>query len=148
NSSLYTEGTDGIRVLTTRFRSRPIFEDTRADVRKLQDELKSLQLAREKIEAEIKAIQDNEKTLTKMENFMSVTMIQATEKAALNSDSAITLSKHIRESRLETARELVGLKQQVQANQEKTEFAQRRLRELTSGTTRTERDGVIVVEKT
>src|SRR5712692_10053851 len=53
NSSLYTEGTDGIRVLTTRFRTRPILEDTREDVRKLQDELKQLQLGREKMEAEI-----------------------------------------------------------------------------------------------
>src|SRR5262245_40983052 len=50
NSSLYSEGTPGIRVLTTRFRSRPVLEDTRADVRKLQDELKQLQLAREKLE--------------------------------------------------------------------------------------------------
>ncbi len=119
NSSLYTEGTEGIRVLTTRFRTRPILEDTRADVRKLQDELKQLQMAREQLEAEIKAIQENEKTVTKMEGFMAVTMIQATEKGALNSDSAITLSKHIRDTRLASAKELVTLKQQVQANQEK-----------------------------
>ncbi len=147
NSSLYTEGTNGIRVLTTRFRTRPILEDTREDVRKLQDELKQLALAKEKLEADIRAVQDNEKTLTKMEGFMGVTTVQLTEKGSLNSESAIALSKHIRESRLETARELVTLKQQVQANQEKAEFAQRRLNELASGTARTERDAVIVVEK-
>jgi uncharacterized protein (TIGR02231 family) len=147
NSSLYTEGTDGIRVLTTRFRTRPILEDTREDVRKLQDELKQLQLSREKLEAEIHAIQDNEKTLGKMENFMTVTTVHSAEKGALSSDSAIALSKHVRESRLETAKELVGLRQQVQANLEKAEFAQRRLNELSSGTARTERDAVVVVEK-
>src|SRR4051794_29386994 len=43
NSSLYSEGSDGLRVLTTRFRSRPVREDTREEVRKLQDELKKLQ---------------------------------------------------------------------------------------------------------
>src|SRR5438067_11891864 len=37
-SSLYAEGADGIRVLTTRFRTRPVVEDTRADVRKLHDD--------------------------------------------------------------------------------------------------------------
>ena len=135
-------------MLTTRFRTRPVLEDTREDVRKLQDELKQLQLAREKLEAEIKAVQDNAMTLTKMEGFMAVTTVQSAEKGALNSDSAIALSKHVRETRLETARELVGLKQQVQANQEKAEFAQRKLNELASGTARTERDAVIVVEKT
>jgi uncharacterized protein (TIGR02231 family) len=147
NSSLYTEGTQGIRVLTTRFRTRPILEDTRKDVRKLQDEVKQLQLSREKLEAEIKAIQDNAMTLGKMEHFMSITTIESAKKGALNSDSAIALSKHVRESRLETARELVALRQQVQANQEKAEFAQRKLNELAAGHTRTERDAVIVVDK-
>jgi uncharacterized protein (TIGR02231 family) len=147
NSSLYTEGTDGIRVLTTRFRTRPILEDTREDVRKLQDELKQLQLAKERLEADIKAIQENDKTTTKMEGFMAVTMVQATEKGQLNSESAIALSKHIRDLRLASAKELVELKQKVQDNQEKAEFGQRKLQELSSGIVRTERDAVIVVQK-
>jgi uncharacterized protein (TIGR02231 family) len=147
NSSLYTEGTEGIRVLTTRFRSRPVFEDTREDVRRLQEELKQLQLSREKLEADSKAVQANTQLLAKLENFTSVTTVQATEKGALNSDSAIALTRHIMDNRAEKAKELVALQQQVQANQEKAEFAQRKLRELTSGTARTERDAVIVVEK-
>ncbi len=148
NSSLYTEGADGIRVLTTRFRSRAVLEDTRADVRKLKDELKQLQGAREKLEAEIKAVEANAQTNSKLEAFMGVTTVQAAEKGALNSEAAIALAKHIRESRLETARELVALQQQVQENKEKADFAQRRLNELASGIARTERDAVIVVEKT
>jgi len=148
NSSLYSEGSDGVRVLTTRFRSRPVLEDTREEVRKLHDELKQFQLAREKIEAEMKAALENEKTLTKMESFMTITTMQSAEKAAVSSDAAITMSKHIRETRLESAREIVGLKQQIQANQEKAEFAQRKLSELSTGTQRTERDAVIVVERT
>jgi uncharacterized protein (TIGR02231 family) len=147
NSSLYTEGTEGIRVLTTRFRTRPILEDTREDVRKLQDEIKQLQLAKEKLDSEVKAVQANAAMLGKMENFMGVTTIQSTEKGALNSDSAIAMSKHIKESRLETARELITLQQQVQANQEKAEFAQRRLVEMSSGIVRTERDAILVLDK-
>ena len=41
-SSLYSESTKNVRVLTTRFRSRPVLEDTREEVRKLEDEIKSL----------------------------------------------------------------------------------------------------------
>src|SRR5262245_8441053 len=148
NSSLYSEGSDGIRILTTRFRSRPILEDTRADVRKLQDELKQLQLTKEKLEGDIKAVQANGQMNIKMESFLGITTVQATEKGVLNTEQVIALSKHIRESRLESAREQVSLQQQLQANQEKAEFAQRRLNELSSGVARTERDGVIVVEKT
>src|SRR5438270_6321107 len=38
DNSLYSEGGDGIRVLSTRFRTRPIKENTREEVRKLEDE--------------------------------------------------------------------------------------------------------------
>src|SRR5262245_29781716 len=69
NSSLYTEGSDGVRVLSTRARGRPIYEDAREEVRKLQDELRQLQTGREKTEAEVKAAQANAQTLTKMEGF-------------------------------------------------------------------------------
>src|SRR5437660_247055 len=43
SSSLYSEGSDGVRILTTRFRSRPVKEDTREEVRKLPDEQRKLQ---------------------------------------------------------------------------------------------------------
>ncbi len=147
NTSLYAEGTEGVRVLTTRYRTRPILEDTRADVQKLRDEHKQLQLAREKIEGDLNAIQENVKMLAKMEGFLTVTTVQATEKGALNAEAAIALAKHIREQRTENAKEVVALKQQVQANTEKSEAAQRRLSELASGIARYEHDAIIVVDK-
>lgn len=146
-SSLYAEGADGIRVLTTRYRTRPIVQDTRADVKKVQDEIRQLQLAREKIEGDLQALQENTKMLGKMEGFLTVTTVQATEKGALNAESAIALAKHIRETRAATAKELVDLKQQVQASQEKTAEAQGRLAALTGGVARYENDAVIVVDK-
>ncbi|MBA4063264.1 MAG: hypothetical protein C0501_06045 [Isosphaera sp.] len=146
-SSLYAEGSDGVRVLTTRYRTRPIVEDTRADVRKLQDELKQLQLAREKVEADLSAVQDNQKMLGKMEGYLGVTTVTSAEKGAVNAENAIALAKHIRDSRLESAKELVNLRQQVQANQEKAAEVQKRLGELTAGVSRHENDAVIVVDK-
>src|SRR5262245_57959115 len=82
-----------------------------------------------------------------MENLLNVSTVQATEKGALNAESAISLAKHIRESRLETAKEVVNLKQQIQANQEKTQAAQQRLAELTAGVARYDHDAIIVVER-
>jgi uncharacterized protein (TIGR02231 family) len=147
NSSLYTEGTDGIRVLATRFRTRPVLEDTREDVRKLQDELEQLQDAQERLEADIKAAQANLQMVNKLENFTSVTTVHATEKGVLNSDSAIALSKHVMDCRAEKSKELTALQQQVRANLKKAEFARRKLGELAANTSRTERDAVLVVEK-
>src|ERR1051325_2212035 len=147
SSSLYSEGSDGVRVLTTRYRTRAIQQDTRVEVVKLQKELAELALAREKIESDIKAIQENLKLIGKMEGFLSVTTIQATEKGALNAESAITLAKHIKESRMETSRELVNLQQQVKANQDKAALLQSNLSAVSAPAPRTERDAVIVVDR-
>ena len=43
DSSLYTEGTDGLRVLSTRFRTRAVKDDTRQEVRAKEELLKKLQ---------------------------------------------------------------------------------------------------------
>jgi uncharacterized protein (TIGR02231 family) len=147
SSSLYAEGTDGIRVLTTRYRTRPIIADTTADVKKAMEELKALQIAKEKIDGDLGAIQENVKMLGKMEGFLTVTTVQATEKGALNADAAIALAKHIREQRIETAKEVVNLKQQLMANQEKAELVQHRLQGLVNGISRYEHDAIIVVDK-
>src|SRR5581483_1155741 len=118
DNSLYAEGSDGLRVLSTRYRTRPVQEDTREDVRKLEDELKRLQQAAERIAAESAALQQNLQMLGKLENFTAVTTVQATEKGGLNGDTVITLSKYVMEQRGERAKELVALQQQLQTNKE------------------------------
>ena len=78
---------------------------------------------------------------------MGVSMIQATEKAALNAEAAITLAKYVKENRLEASRELHKLEQEVKANQAKAAVIQGRMTELAAGTSRNERDAVIVVDR-
>ncbi len=146
-SSLYTEGNDNVRVLMTRFRTRTIQEDTRADVRKLNDEIKLLQLAREKLDSDMRALQADGQFIGKLENFTSANAIHATEKGAVNSEATIAMTKFIMETRSEKAKSVVGIQQQLHANQDKVDLAQRRLADLSQGFARTERDAVIVVEK-
>jgi uncharacterized protein (TIGR02231 family) len=145
--SLYTEASNGIRVLATRFRTRPILEDSREDVRKLQDELKQLQQLQERTASDIRSAQANLMLLSKMESFSNVPTMHAADKATLNSDSAIALSKHVMEQRIEKSREQVKLQQEMQTLQEKTDFTRRKLSELTSNLAKSEQDAVIVIEK-
>jgi hypothetical protein len=147
DSSLYSEGGDGLRVLTTRFRTRPIKEDTREEVRKLEAELKKLQLEAQKVTADMKAVEQNMGLLTKMENFTQANTTHATEKGNLNSDSAIALSDYVMKQRAERSKDMVDLQQKLQANQEQSEFAKRQLQELAAGSSKTERDAVIIVDK-
>ena len=147
-SSLYSEGTDGIRVLMTRFRTRPVLEDTREEVRKLNEELKQLQATKDKIDADIKANQANALLLVKLENITSVTNVAATDKAVVSSEAIIATVKYIMERRGENTKELVGMQQLSLANQEKVDLARKKLNELIGTAAKIEHDAVLVVEKT
>src|SRR5262249_23772485 len=69
NSPPHPEGRDGIRGLTTRSRPRPVKEDTREEVRKLEDEAKKLQQLAQRLQAELGVVQQNMQMYTKLENF-------------------------------------------------------------------------------
>jgi len=106
-SSLYSEGSEGLRVLSTRFRTRQIFEDAREEVRKFEDDKYKLELAMEKIQADMKAVDENMKMIGKLENFTNVTTVSATEKGGLNGDTVIAMAKYVMEQRGEKAKEHV-----------------------------------------
>jgi hypothetical protein len=148
DTSLYSEGANGIRVLMTRFRTQPVKEDIREDVRKAEDELKKLKTAAEKLQGELDCIKQNEVMLTKLESFTEATTKMATEKATLNGETVITLAKYVMEQRQEKAKEKVALKQQLDTNKEQADFVERQLRSLTSGSGKMERDAIIVLDKT
>jgi hypothetical protein len=147
DSSLYSEGTDGIRVLTTRYRMRPIQEDTREDVRKKEAQLKQLQLEAQKIQSDMEVIKKDLEMLAKLENFTTANLQHQTEKGTLNSEAIMALAKYVMEHRAEKAKSQVDLQDQLRTNQEQAQFVQRQLQELAAGSSRTERDAVIVVDK-
>jgi hypothetical protein len=147
NSSLYSEGGDGLRVLTTRFRTRAVKEDTREEVRKLEDELKKLAQTQQRLQAEMNAVQLNMQVYNKLENFTQASTQNATEKGKLDAEAAIALTKYVMEGRTARAKELVDMQQRMQDLQEQQAFVQRQYAELTSGSNKVERDAVIVVDK-
>jgi hypothetical protein len=147
NSSLYTEGTEGLRILTTRYRMRPIKEDTREEVRKLESQLKQLQQANQKLASEAGVIEKNMAMLAKLEDFTGTSLKSLTEKGLLNGDQIILLSKYVMESRSDKAQALVVIHQQQQDNAEQLQFVQRKLQETAAHSSKIERDAVIVVDK-
>ena len=133
DSSLYAEGTDGLRVLSSRYRTRAVKEDTRKEVRAKEAEIRSLKLEAERLKNEAQVAEQNLQLLTKLENFTSVTMQHLAEKGLLNSEATLTLAKYVMTTRVEKAAAAVAVQQKIQANAEATEFATRELTELTVG---------------
>jgi hypothetical protein len=146
-SSLYAEGTDGIRVLSARYRTRAIAEDTREEVRKLEAKLKELNKKVQQFQADLKASEQNTAFLGKLEGFTAATLQHLTEKGQLDSDKTIALANFIKENRGKQVKEEVNIKQQLEATQEEIAFTQRQLAEKAGGSSRTERDAVIVIDK-
>jgi len=146
DSSLHAEGTDGLRVLSTRYRMRAVKEDTRKEVRAKEAQIHTLKLDAERLQGEIKVIEQNLQLLTKLEGFTSATMQQLAEKGLLNSEGTLTLAKYVMTTRAERSTAMVALQQKLQENSAATEFANRELAELTAGSSRIERDAVVVVD--
>ena len=147
DGSLYTEGTDGLRVLTTRFRTRAVKEDTRQEVRAKEELLENLQAEAQRLQKEIGVQEEDLKYLKKLEGFTGTALTGLTEKGRLDSDAILTLSKFIMENRGTKTKTGTDLQRQLQANTEAGEFAKRQLAELSAGSSHLERDAVIVVHK-
>jgi uncharacterized protein (TIGR02231 family) len=147
DSSLYTEATDGLRILSTRYRTRAVKEDTRAEVRALQDQIKKMEAEQQRLQKEMQVAEQNLLFVGKLEQFTAATMQTLAEKGMLNGETTITLSKYVMSGREEIGKRQVELQQSQQANQEAIAFANRQLGELSAGASRTERDAVIVVDK-
>ena len=146
-SSLYAEGGEGVRIVSSRYRTRAIAEDTRDEVRKIDAKLRELARKIPLLQAELKLGEQNAAFLTKLEDFTGATMKTLTDKGLLDSEKTIALANFIRENRGKTVREDVATKQQLEDLQAEIAFQQRLRAEKAQGEIRTERDAVIVVEK-
>lgn len=146
NSSLYSEGDNALRVLTTRFRTRVVQENTQEEVRKLEDQLKDLARQQQATQESLTVTQNNIAFLAKLENFTGASLQQLTEKGMLNSDVITKLAGYIMETRQLKSKELVASQQQIQDLQEKQQFLQREMAKVSSGSDKTIREAVIVVD--
>ncbi len=148
DGSLYTEGADGLRVLSTRFRTRAVKEDNRQEVRAKEALLKDLQAEAKRLQDELGVQAEDLRYLQKLEGFTGTALTGLTEKGRLDSEPILTLSRFVMENRGAKTKTTTELRRQLQANTEATDFARRQLAELSAGTGRVERDAVIVVHKT
>ncbi len=147
-SSLYAEaGDDKIRVLSVRFRTRAIAEDTREEVRKIDAQIKTLNTKQQTLESELKATGENLKLLDKLEGFTAKSLEHLTDKGQLDPEKIIALAKFVQDDRTKRTKDQLTVKQQLEEVQAQIAFAQRQLSEKSGGSVRTERDAVILIDK-
>jgi hypothetical protein len=138
-STMYSEGSEGLRVLTTRFSTRQVMEDTSEERRKLEAEKEKYDIVAVRIVSEIAHLLKNIEMLTKLEG--------VTEKGKYTGDEVIAMAKYVMEQRIEKAKEMVALQDQKRLNDVQIQFCQRKMGELGRGGGRVEREAVIVVDR-
>ncbi len=147
DSSLYAEGTDGLRVLSARTRTHAVKDDTRGEVRAKEEQIKKLQAEAKRFQKQLSVQEHDVQYLQKLEGFTGTSLNALTEKGRLDSEAVVELSAFIMEGRATRAKAETELAEQLQANAEAIEFAHRQLADLALGSSRTERDAVVVVQR-
>jgi Domain of unknown function (DUF4139)/N-terminal domain of unknown function (DUF4140) len=138
-STMYSEAAEGLRVLTTRFSTRQVFEDTSVERRKLEAEREQLQVLAAKIVSDISSVNMNMALLSKLEN--------VTEKGKHTGDEVIAMTKYVMEQRTDKAKQLVAIMEEKRLNDVQMSFNQRKIGELGRGSGKMEREAVIVVDR-
>src|SRR5262249_35847468 len=111
-------------------------------------QIKTLQRDNQRFQKEVQIITQNLGLLSKLESFTAATMQHLADKGLLSSDATLALARYVMDTRAEKALAQVELEQKIQANPEATALATREPSERTAGASRTERDAVIVVDRT
>jgi hypothetical protein len=146
-NSLYTEGADGVRVLSTRHRSRAVKEDTRQEVRAKEALVKKLESEARALQDEVAARAADRQYVQKLEGFTAGSLTNLTKEGRLDSQAVVSLSKFLMQTRGEASKAETELRQRQMENAEATALARKQLSELSAGPSRIEHDALIVVSK-
>jgi hypothetical protein len=145
-TSLYSEGADGVRILSTRYRTRVVQESTADESRKLEAQLKELRRGEQDLQRQIQANEQNLGLLAKLEGFTSDSLKQLTEKGMLSSDQVTNLAKFVMETRTTRSAAATQLAQKLADLQEQQQFVQRQMTQLVGSSDKTVREAVIVID--
>src|SRR6516165_9310792 len=86
-STMFSEAAEGIRVLTTRFSTRQVLEDTSEERRKLEAEQEKYQVIAAKIESEMNSCTTNMQMIAKLE--------ATAQNNKLTGDEVIAMAKYV-----------------------------------------------------
>ena len=146
-NSLYAESGPEIRVLSTRYRSRPLAQTAQEEVRALEAKLLELRNSQQTLQKTIEASTANLTFIGKLEDFTKATMTQVAEKGLLSAEQVTKLAQFVMDTRNSYMTGIVATQQQIQASQQQQEFLSREAARVSSSSDKTSREAIIVVDK-
>src|SRR5262249_41062106 len=145
--SLHAESSDDVKVRSVRFRQRPVVQDTREEVRKIDARIEAIGEKQAANHKKGDLVTEHRALLTSLQQFVAPTATVEMTKGALNADTLQNLTTFIKDQRDKLADEELALAKDAKSLQGDLEQAQRERQQLTAGSSRTVYEAVVLVSK-
>ena len=146
-STMFAEGDENVEVRAVRYRARAVGDSPREEVRVLEEEIKSLDQKRKTIIKQLTLLQKQGKYLDKLESFTPPTADFDLGRGVLDAESVEKLTMFSFKTRDELLTAEVELNQEQVELNETIALTQRKIREITNGSSNEERQAILFVQK-
>ena len=147
-STMFAEGGDGVEVRAVRYRARAVSDSPRQEVRELEEQIKSIGSELSTIAKQMALLQKQSKYLDKLESFTPPTADFDLGRGVLDAESLEQLTQFSFSTRKNLLETEVELNEQKASLEKSKDLAQRKIREITNGSTNQERQAILFVQKT
>lgn len=143
--SIYAQSPDTIKVLSVRYRERPVMEDTREEVKQLDSQIEDVKHKLKYAEAELTHFNQQWQMFEKLKDFTINAAQSDLNRGLLTFEPIQNLSMFIEEKGLEYYKHKLELEDQIAELKKQQEFLERKRNEITAGRSRKEREAVLFV---
>lgn len=143
--SIFAESANGTQVRSVLYRERPVAQDVREDVRKIDESIKGLQDEIAANQRNLVLLNEQKAYLAKLEQFVAPTAQHELTRGVLNAETLKSLTGFVFEQHKGVAAEELKLGREARELAEKMNLLQRQRQELTKGSSKTVREAVLFV---
>jgi uncharacterized protein (TIGR02231 family) len=145
--SLFAEGSDGVEVRSVRFRTRPIAQDVREEVRRLDEQIQAVQDRLGAIEKQKQLLGEQRAYLDKLAAFAAPTATTELTRGVLNADQLKNLTNYQFETRKSIVEQELALQQDERRQNEQLNLLTRQKGDVTGRSSRTLREAVVFINR-
>ncbi len=144
--SIYAEPvSEGVEIRSVRYRVRPMEQDVRAEVRELDDQIKTLSQETDATQRAKQLLEERKQYLTKLENFTTGTAKTELESGVLNAETLKDMTEFLFKEREQIAEKDLELSRTLERLQTEVSLLQRQRSQIAAGSAKSVREAVVFV---
>jgi hypothetical protein len=147
SNSLFAESTDGIEVRAVQFRTRAVGSSPREEVKQFEQEMRALDQKIALNQKQMELMKGQKQYLDKLENFVAPSATTELSKGVLDAEALKNVTEFNFSKREEIAKREIELANELYELQQEKNLLQRKLGEITNGSSKTIREAVLFVQK-